>query len=96
MDLQLSIDAVGSTRFEVENAAVEELERLFIVDSLQRKFDNVVLCLPNVTQISDTNPNTNWLAYAYVGWYLSVFNGDFYCANEGTQLHELGHNWGLQ
>lgn len=74
---------------------MEELQTLFYVDDLTEKFDNVMLCLPRGSY--STSPSaTNWVAYAYVDDYLSVYNGDKWCANEATQLHEVGHNWALQ
>jgi len=98
MELTLNnINAVGSTGFDIEAAAVEELESLFYVDDLKEKFDNVMLCLPKGSHWSDSDTSkTNWVAYGYIGGYLTVFNGDKWCANELTQLHELGHNWALQ
>ncbi|CAJ1937796.1 unnamed protein product [Cylindrotheca closterium] len=96
MDLQLPINAVGNTHTTLENAAVEELKSLFSVDRLDSLFDNVMLCLPKGSYSNGDTSQTNWLAYAYIGGSVSVFNGDKWCANEVTQLHELGHNWRLQ
>ncbi|CAJ1937780.1 unnamed protein product [Cylindrotheca closterium] len=96
MDLQLSINAVGSDRSFLETTAVETLKSLFYVNSLSQIFDNVMLCLPKGSHSNGDTTKTNWLAYAYIGGDLSVYNGDRWCANEVTQIHELGHNWGLQ
>lgn len=96
MDLQLNLNAVGSINYDIEDAAVEELKRLFYVDSLNEKFDNVMLCIPEGTYSSASSTRTDWVAYAALGGETSVYNGDRWCANEVTQLHEIGHNWGLQ
>lgn len=97
MDLSLTINAVGSDYTEVEVAALNALEDLFYVDRLDELFDNVMLCLPFGTHSPSNVSNTNWVAYASVGGYRSVYNGDQWCANnEVTQLHEIGHNWGLR
>ncbi|CAJ1965081.1 unnamed protein product [Cylindrotheca closterium] len=94
IDLQLSINAVGSANFDVEDAALEALQDLF-GDRLTENFDNVMLCLPFGSHWYGYPGDTDWLAYADFGGYVSVYNGDKWCANEVTQVHELGHNFGL-
>lgn len=96
MDLLLDINAVGTDRNQLEVTAVEELKSLFQVNSLSEKFNNVMLCLPTGSHSNGDTSKTNWLAYAYIRGDLSVYNGDRWCSNEVTQLHELGHNWGLR
>jgi len=49
--------------------------------------DHVMLCLPPGT-------SGNWLAYAYINFWLSVYN-DLWCNYPSTQMHEMGHNLGL-
>ena len=96
MDLQLTINVVGSTRKQVEIAALTVLEDLFYVDRLDEKFDNVMLCLPFGSHSPGDSSATNWVAYAGLGGYRSVYNGDKWCANENVQMHEIGHNFGLR
>ena len=55
--------------------------------NMQSQFDHVMLCLPPGT-------SGGWIAYAYIDWYLSVYN-DKWCNYPSGQLHELGHNLNL-
>jgi hypothetical protein len=45
--------------------------------------DHVIVCLPPGTAGGD------WLAYAYVNYWLSVFN-DYWCKSPSVQMHEMG------
>lgn len=96
MNLQLNINANGNDKNLLESTAVAQLNDLFYTDDLSQQFDNVMLCLPTGSHSNGDLSQTGWLAYAYVGGYLSVYNGDRWCANEVTQLHEIGHNLGLR
>lgn len=96
MDLQLTINASGNDKSQLEAAAVSALQNLFYVDDMSQVFDNTMICLPRGSFSNGDTSKTNWLAYAYVGGSISVYNGDRWCANEVTQLHELGHNFGLE
>ena len=96
MDLTLSIPANLNDVRDVEVEALEALETMFYVNRMDEKFDNVMLCIPfGTTQTINGTTTRDWLAYATRG-YLTVYNGDFWCANESAQLHEIGHNWGLK
>jgi hypothetical protein len=55
--------------------------------TMRTQFDHVMLCLPPGTSGS-------WIAYAYVNWYLSVYN-DQWCNYVSGQMHEIGHNLNL-
>ena len=55
--------------------------------NMQNQFDYVMQCLPPGT-------NGGWIAYAYINWYLSVYN-DLWCNYPSGQMHEIGHNLGL-
>ncbi|KAL7449014.1 hypothetical protein ACHAWC_001121, partial [Mediolabrus comicus] len=55
--------------------------------NMQSQFDHVMLCLPPGT-------SGGWIGYAYVNWYLSVFN-DNWCTYLSIQMHEIGHNLNL-
>jgi hypothetical protein len=48
-------------------------------------------CLPNDTL---NGGSTNWIAYAYINSWLSVYKGPW-CAYPSGQMHELGHNLNL-
>ena len=98
LDLELFINTVGTDKSELESKAVKALNGIFAVSDLAEKFDLVMICLPwGSYATSETNPpTTDWIAYAYVGGAVSVYNGDRWCANEVTQFHEVGHSWGLR
>jgi hypothetical protein len=55
--------------------------------NMQSQFDHVMLCLPPGT-------SGGWIGYAYINWYLSVYN-DNWCKYVSIQMHEIGHNLGL-
>ena len=103
-DLQLTINAGGTSNRVLESIAVSQLQTLFKVDNLdffkgnnlEQAFDNIMICLPTGSYSNDNTSQTDWLAYAYVGGSISVYNGDRWCANEVTQVHEIGHNFGLE
>ena len=96
IEVGLSINAAGNDRNQLELAALGQLQTLFKVDDLSQTFDNVMLCMPKGSYSNGNTGATNWLAYAYVGGFVSVYNGDKWCANEVTQVHEFGHNFGLE
>lgn len=99
MDLEVTINSNGSTPGQVQSAALSALVPLFPdVPNPFFKFDNIMLCLPFGSHIINSNgeQSLNWVAYASVGGSISVYNGDEWCANEVTQVHEIGHNWGLR
>ena len=73
--------ADGTVRNAVESATNTAL------GSRSGKFDYVMQCLPPGT-------SGGWIAYAYINWYLSVYN-DKWCNYPSAQLHEIGHNIGL-
>ena len=45
-------------------------------------------CLPPDTL---NNGSGGWIAWAYVGWYLSAYKG-MWCSYPSSQMHEIGHN----
>ena len=55
--------------------------------NLELQFDHIMICVPPGTAGS-------WIAYAYVDWYLSVYNNDW-CNYVSAQMHEIGHNLNL-
>eukprot|EP00816_Leptocylindrus_hargravesii_P009684 CAMPEP_0196803776 /NCGR_PEP_ID=MMETSP1362-20130617/3256_1 /TAXON_ID=163516 /ORGANISM="Leptocylindrus danicus, Strain CCMP1856" /LENGTH=651 /DNA_ID=CAMNT_0042175603 /DNA_START=64 /DNA_END=2019 /DNA_ORIENTATION=+ len=58
-----------------------------ILGSIKSQFDHVMLCLPPGTR-------GDWIAYAYINWYLSIYN-DEWCNYVSGQMHEIGHNLNL-
>jgi len=85
----LYIENVSTTRgySVMENAITMALGDEFGVSSPRQLASHVMYCLP---------PNTfaNGVAYAYIGWWLSVYN-DEWCLKLSAQMHELGHNLNL-
>ena len=53
------------------------------------------MCVPEGT-FRPADGSVGWIAYAYIGGWLSVYNGDDQCNDPSTHLHEVGHNWGLE
>ena len=51
------------------------------------RFDHVMLCLP-------PDALGTWVAYAYINSFLSVYK-DKWCTYISSQMHEVGHNLGL-
>mmetsp|Transcript_21558 Transcript_21558/g.53301 ORF Transcript_21558/g.53301 Transcript_21558/m.53301 type:complete len:596 (-) Transcript_21558:271-2058(-) len=95
IDISVNVNANGLNRFDLEDLVHNELEDLFYVTDLGDRFDNVLMCVPEGTFRASDN-SVGWIAYAYVGGLLSVYNGDDQCNDPSTHLHEVGHNWGLE
>lgn len=84
IEVQLQGNVNSVDKFVVEDAMANAATAS--LGDLAANFDHVMLCVP---------PGTGaWLAYAYVGSWLSVFNDDW-CQQLSTQVHEIGHNLGL-
>lgn len=91
IDLTIAQNTIGSDASDLENEVTSALSS---GDPLYAdKYDLVMICLPAGTS---RGGNLNWIAYAYVGGAVSVYNGGAKCANEDNQMHEVGHNWGLR
>lgn len=56
-------------------------------DQIRQKFDLLMYCLPGST-------GDDWVAYAYVNGETSVYNNEW-CSSVSAQMHEVGHNIGL-
>ncbi|KAL7447953.1 hypothetical protein ACHAWC_000232, partial [Mediolabrus comicus] len=84
-ELTISNSVTGVDKGVVEAAVV--VAGYSDLGSMRNQFDHVMLCLP---------PGTlgNWIGYAYVNHYLSVYNDDW-CNNVSIQMHEIGHNLNL-
>lgn len=84
IEVELDRNVNGEKQFDIQDAMIDAAEKL--VGNLADKADHVMLCLPKGTG--------DWIAYAYVGSWLSVYN-DEWCQQLSTQVHEIGHNLGL-
>lgn len=87
IDLYLNTNAVGLDRFYLEDLAENYLEGIFSVSDLGTIFDNIMIFVPEGT-FRDSDSSTAWIAYAYVGGFISVYNGDDQVAAANTHLHE--------
>ena len=84
--VDVRIDAIenGSNDNDFREQAVTKLTETY--GRLDNFSDLVMLCLPEGTG--------NFVAYAYVNSYLSVYNS-YWCQRASAQMHEVGHNLGL-
>jgi hypothetical protein len=87
IDITVNVNANGLNRFDLEDLVENQLEDLFYVNDLGTRFDNVLMCVPQGT-FRPSDSSTGWIAYAYVGGWLSVYNGDDQCNDPSTHLHE--------
>lgn len=71
----------GVIREKMKTAARDELNGGYL------GADYVMLCIPPGT-------DGNWIAYAYINYWLSVYNNKW-CNFPSGQMHELGHNFGM-
>ena len=78
--------------FQVLNGAMRSVSELLQIDSLRRSFDHVIFCIARGTVYG--RRGTEWLAFADVAGWLSVFNSER-CASLTALMHEIGHNLGL-
>jgi hypothetical protein len=53
--------------------------------NMESQFDHVMLCLPPGT-------SGGWIAYAYVNWYLSVYNNNW-CNYVSAQMHGVSSSY---
>ena len=67
----------------IRDAAIAKAQQDFGGTALNTIANHVIVCIPPGTAGGD------WLAYAYVNHWLSVFN-DNWCKSPSTQMHELG------
>jgi len=78
-------NVTGVNNGEIRDAAVAAGNAQF--GTMQSQFDYVMVCIPPGT-------SGGWIAYAWLNWYLSVYN-DVWCNFPSGQMHEIGHNLGL-
>ncbi|OEU21581.1 hypothetical protein FRACYDRAFT_235207 [Fragilariopsis cylindrus CCMP1102] len=76
-----NMNAYGNDR-DLQQRALEEFEKI----GSSGDIDLLLLSLPAGTG--------NWIAYAYINSYISVYN-DYWIQRVSAQVHEVGHNLGL-
>lgn len=86
-DLHVNINAENTNRHEIEEAAEQQLLNSLLTTNLNLLFDLVMICIPQGTY-RPSDSSKGWRAYAYVGGWLSVFNGDDNCRNPAAHAHE--------
>lgn len=75
VSIQQNVNGVDDST--VRNAVVTQAE--LDLGNLRNQYDHVMLCLPPGT-------SGGWIAYAYINWYLSVYN-DNWCNYPSAQMH---------
>ena len=76
-EVTISENVSGADNNVIRNAVVAAGNAA--LGNMEAQFDHVALCLPPGT-------NSGWIAYAYVNWYLSVYN-DNWCTYVSGQMH---------
>lgn len=65
------------------------------IDDLQDVVDLVLYCQPfGSTRLDSGGTNAEWIAYAFVNGFETFYN-DKWCGYVSTQVHEVGHNFGM-
>ena len=77
--VNISNNAIGVNSNVIWRAAVSQAEDDLGVSSLHGEFDYVMVCVPPGT-------SGNWIAYAYVNHWLSVYNNQW-CNYVSGQMH---------
>eukprot|EP00543_Licmophora_paradoxa_P005864 CAMPEP_0202451146 /NCGR_PEP_ID=MMETSP1360-20130828/9642_1 /ASSEMBLY_ACC=CAM_ASM_000848 /TAXON_ID=515479 /ORGANISM="Licmophora paradoxa, Strain CCMP2313" /LENGTH=827 /DNA_ID=CAMNT_0049069645 /DNA_START=188 /DNA_END=2671 /DNA_ORIENTATION=+ len=87
--LEITLDTnVGTmTRKDLTELAIEKAKSLLGLDDLREQFDNVMLNHP-------PGSLENWAAYAFLDYYVSVYN-DEWIGYISAVMHEVGHNIGF-
>jgi len=86
LEVTLSKNVAGETPYSNAWSAYYDAASTFGVSSLSTLFDLVLVCMP---------PGMgSWVAYAYIGQTMSVYNNDW-CNTITAQMHEVGHSIGL-
>jgi len=76
-EVTISENVSGADNNVIRNAVVAAGDAA--LGDMESQFDHVMLCLPPGTSGS-------WIAYAYVNWYLSVYNNNW-CNYVSAQMH---------
>jgi len=88
------VDGATTVSVNVASSAGDGAVRQAVMNELLSQFgvggdllaDYVMYCMP-----AGVIP---YIAYAYIGWYLSVYSNEW-CTYPSSQMHEIGHNLGL-
>lgn len=91
VDLFINKNIQGASIFALENTMANELAA--VVGDVSG-FDHVAYCVPNGSYKFEPSDSAEWLAYGYVGWHRTVYNGA-QCGYLSKIVHEFGHNLGL-
>ena len=91
VNVQLDYSLRGRRALQVFGAATEAVGELLNIRTLSRTFDHVIFCIAKGTTYQRS---TEWLAFAHLGGYTSVFNSGR-CDSLSALMHEIGHNLGL-
>lgn len=91
-ELTVSVNIQGQNVHDVVNTVTNTLTSTY-GSSFRNTYSHVVYALPPGT-LFNAGGSPNWLAFAYMNSYLSVYNSNniVYISN---QVHETGHNLGL-
>eukprot|EP00546_Thalassionema_frauenfeldii_P004699 CAMPEP_0178923094 /NCGR_PEP_ID=MMETSP0786-20121207/16525_1 /TAXON_ID=186022 /ORGANISM="Thalassionema frauenfeldii, Strain CCMP 1798" /LENGTH=1178 /DNA_ID=CAMNT_0020597545 /DNA_START=131 /DNA_END=3664 /DNA_ORIENTATION=- len=92
MELYIDFAITNQNIFMLQNEIINALATQF-GDFVHNTYDHIAFIMPSGTRYEDNGP-LNWMAYAYMTSYLSVFN-DQATQYLSHQVHEIGHNLGL-
>jgi len=89
--------AQGGDRKQIQNAALAAV-KTDISNDFKQEFDLVLFCMPPGTTATMNKAtgisSGSWLAYAVNLGSAAYFN-DRWCSSVSAQMHEVGHNFGL-
>ena len=92
MNIAMQYSLRGRDAFQVVNDAIRSVAEDLGVNSLNTNFDHVMLCIARGTTYGGRG--TEWLAFAPLNGYTSVFNSGR-CDRLSAMMQEIGHNLGL-
>jgi len=87
IDIEVPATSEGSSKEDIQDLANQAVRQMFNTNDPGSIFDLVLFCMPPGLD--------DYLAYAYVGRWDSYYN-DEWCLKASSQMHEVGHNLGLQ
>jgi len=86
IDIYVDANAEGTNHETIQDLANAALQAKLGTTNPGSIFDLVLFCMPP--------GDSDWLAYAYIGRWDSYYNDDW-CQSVTSQMHEVGHNIGL-
>ena len=86
VELRLGTNPIGKTDKQMENTAMQAA--WYVFGDLRDQFDLVMFVMP-------PGIRPEFAAYAYIGTQFSYYS-DFHVRDAMIQMHEIGHNLGLQ